>query len=445
MSTYIVRPGDTYSTIAARNGVSVSEIRAANPKTNPKNLQIGQLLSMPKKTPRKQPEENKTCATIPDNNDSNSYTIKPGDTLSGIAQKNGFSLTELRKANPKLDERRLIPGKTINLPSPPEQKNGFQDIDIKRALQEAIDASCADNNDDFFDILKDKPVVSGTSAPGNNMQPFGLNVKPTAQSGIPSTKKAEIIKTNVLKIAVEHAKNKEDFKSSVYKCASGKLTIGYGHRVLKGEKFNNISRKEAEKLCHKDMEKAYDGIIKALGHSAENLNETQLAALTNLAFNSGLEGVINSKYFALIKEGKIEEAQANMDSVYGNKIVNGKVVKDKNGNPVKEIKNGLLIRRVEEMIMFGNGKLGKPAQNRILELINESFGANFKSLQEASASFTKELKMLEQKNARKKPPLTQAETRRLKKLRNINPLFNTIANPQQYMATIKNNDAIASR
>ena len=45
-----------------------------------------------------------------------SYTIRKGDTLSGIAKRNGTTVAALQRANPGLSPRRLMPGKRIKLP-----------------------------------------------------------------------------------------------------------------------------------------------------------------------------------------------------------------------------------------------------------------------------------------------------------------------------------------
>jgi len=44
------------------------------------------------------------------------YTVKPGDTPSGIAEKTGVSLEQLEKANPDLDPQLLAPGQRIRIP-----------------------------------------------------------------------------------------------------------------------------------------------------------------------------------------------------------------------------------------------------------------------------------------------------------------------------------------
>ena len=43
------------------------------------------------------------------------YTVKAGDTLSGIAAKTGVSLVRIQTLNPKLDSQSLQTGETIKL------------------------------------------------------------------------------------------------------------------------------------------------------------------------------------------------------------------------------------------------------------------------------------------------------------------------------------------
>ncbi|MGH7468381.1 MAG: D-alanyl-D-alanine carboxypeptidase/D-alanyl-D-alanine endopeptidase [Longimicrobiales bacterium] len=45
-----------------------------------------------------------------------SYVIRKGDTFDGIARRNGITVNALRRANPGLNPRRLIPGRRITLP-----------------------------------------------------------------------------------------------------------------------------------------------------------------------------------------------------------------------------------------------------------------------------------------------------------------------------------------
>jgi LysM repeat protein len=43
------------------------------------------------------------------------YTVKPGDTPSGIAEKTGVPLTTIEALNPGLDPQALSPGKRLKL------------------------------------------------------------------------------------------------------------------------------------------------------------------------------------------------------------------------------------------------------------------------------------------------------------------------------------------
>jgi serine-type D-Ala-D-Ala carboxypeptidase/endopeptidase (penicillin-binding protein 4) len=44
------------------------------------------------------------------------HTIRSGDTLDGIARQHGTTVAALQRANPGLNPRRLIPGRTVRLP-----------------------------------------------------------------------------------------------------------------------------------------------------------------------------------------------------------------------------------------------------------------------------------------------------------------------------------------
>ncbi|MEA2227621.1 MAG: hypothetical protein QOF04_1251 [Solirubrobacteraceae bacterium] len=43
------------------------------------------------------------------------YTVKPGDTLSSIASRNGMSLARLQELNPELDSQALQTGQRVKL------------------------------------------------------------------------------------------------------------------------------------------------------------------------------------------------------------------------------------------------------------------------------------------------------------------------------------------
>src|SRR5688500_14776875 len=79
MATYTVRPGDSLSGIAAQFGTTWQVLKALNGIANENLIRVGQVLQLPGEG--EEPEE--------ENPDVCFYTVKPADTLSGIAARAG--------------------------------------------------------------------------------------------------------------------------------------------------------------------------------------------------------------------------------------------------------------------------------------------------------------------------------------------------------------------
>lgn len=85
-------------------------------------------------------------------------------------------------------------------------------------------------------------------------------------------------------IGIELIKSFEGFKNAPYYCPSGILTIGYGHVILKHEKYNRISENDAHKILEKDLLKIEKSVINNINIS---LSQEQFDALVSLTFNIG--------------------------------------------------------------------------------------------------------------------------------------------------------------
>ncbi len=86
---YRVRAGDTFSGIAARKGMTTAQLAKLNPQINDLNkLSVGQLIHLQAK---------KTRAPK-----ATTYTVKSGDTFSGIAARHDMSTAQLAKLNPQV-------------------------------------------------------------------------------------------------------------------------------------------------------------------------------------------------------------------------------------------------------------------------------------------------------------------------------------------------------
>jgi len=108
-ATYIVRSGDTVSAIAARYGLSSSKVLSLNGLKSNSIIYPGQKLKLGGTAARS------AQTTIKSSTASTSYTVKAGDTLSGIASRYGISLSKLLSANGLKSTSIIYPGQKLKL------------------------------------------------------------------------------------------------------------------------------------------------------------------------------------------------------------------------------------------------------------------------------------------------------------------------------------------
>ncbi|MDQ0255685.1 LysM repeat protein [Evansella vedderi] len=109
--TYTVVSGDTLSGIAARNGTTVNAIKTANNLTSD-FLRIGQTLVIPGGSTSTAPTNTSSTQTSAP---TQTYTVVSGDTLSGIAARNGTTVNAIKTAN-NLTSDFLRIGQTLVIP-----------------------------------------------------------------------------------------------------------------------------------------------------------------------------------------------------------------------------------------------------------------------------------------------------------------------------------------
>ena len=95
MSVYIVRKGDTLSKIAEMYNTTYQELAKYNNIENPNLIYPGEEIK------------------IPNNSNQIVYIVKPGDTLSGIAEKYNTTYQELAKTNNIENPNLIYPGQKI--------------------------------------------------------------------------------------------------------------------------------------------------------------------------------------------------------------------------------------------------------------------------------------------------------------------------------------------
>ena len=94
MDIHVVQPGDTIYSVAARYGVTMTQLLNDNQLPDPSRLVVGQTLVI----------------QYPDQ----TYTVREGDTLTSIAAAQGLTLRQLWRNNPVLrGEDRVVPGQVL--------------------------------------------------------------------------------------------------------------------------------------------------------------------------------------------------------------------------------------------------------------------------------------------------------------------------------------------
>lgn len=107
-TTYIVKRGDCLSTIGSKLGVNWKDIANTNGISNPYIIYVGQVLKIPG-------EKGNTNPAPSNNSNSTTYTVKSGDTLSGIAAKFGTTYQKIAADNGIANPNIIHPGQVLKI------------------------------------------------------------------------------------------------------------------------------------------------------------------------------------------------------------------------------------------------------------------------------------------------------------------------------------------
>ena len=112
---YLVVQNDNFYSIAKKfPGVSVADIKAANPDVDPTRMKVGQKLVIP--APKETLAKTGETAKAAEADSGNTYTVVAGDNLTVIAKKYKITVAELKKAN-KMTTDRINVGQKLQIPA----------------------------------------------------------------------------------------------------------------------------------------------------------------------------------------------------------------------------------------------------------------------------------------------------------------------------------------
>ena len=147
----------------------------------------------------------------------------------------------------------------------------------------------------------------------------------------------------------------EGYRKFQYSCSNGYPTIGYGHKLKKGEIYSSgVDLQQAESLFQKDLYIAELQIQKALQPVLGTLTQGMYDAIVSLVFNIGIGQLTvadrvtgrSTKCYASLLRGDFKDAAFHMfdkDVGFTKVRAGGKLT----------ISSGLAKRRAGERVFFG--------------------------------------------------------------------------------------------
>jgi LysM repeat protein len=116
---HVVTKGESLSSVAATDGLSVAQLAAANGLSPNAELTTGSTLQIPPQSASASTVgsggDESAGAAAPVTSSGGGYVVQPGDTLSGIAAANGISVRQLAAENGLSPSGVLVAGTTLNL------------------------------------------------------------------------------------------------------------------------------------------------------------------------------------------------------------------------------------------------------------------------------------------------------------------------------------------
>lgn len=123
---HTIAPGESLSTIADKYNISIEKLREANPHIINDQIQMGELLALPKnvkkEVPKKETKKEESKKEEQKINKKQEYStskhvILPGESFYSIAKQYKITVDELRVANPQVTNDQLKAGEELTISS----------------------------------------------------------------------------------------------------------------------------------------------------------------------------------------------------------------------------------------------------------------------------------------------------------------------------------------
>jgi len=179
---YVVKPGETLSEIAERHGVSTSTLMQLNGIRNADLVESGSRLRLPSSQPSAEARSGR-----------GTYTVKPGETLSEIAESRGISLRRLMDLNGIQQADQVEAGSRLLLPGGSSSSTAAKPAAVNRNAREHVvqPGETLSGIADRYGIPMSRLVASNAISTPNHLEAgTRLALRPAATSSQPSPAKA---------------------------------------------------------------------------------------------------------------------------------------------------------------------------------------------------------------------------------------------------------------
>lgn len=107
---------------------------------------------------------------------------------------------------------------------------------------------------------------------------------------------------------------RESCKLTLYKDNTG-YSIGYGHRIKKGEKYKKISKAKAEQLFKEDIKNVEASINRILKNIKFKPTQNFIDGLADLVYNCGEGGVKKSEFYKRLSKCRVKNGKVNKNDL----------------------------------------------------------------------------------------------------------------------------------